>query len=141
MGLVTGLLLWPITAPVQAFRFLLERLHAEAEAVLRDEGRAFAELVDLSMRHNAGELDDEEYAEQEAALLARLNSIRDYRNELLTAAPDEYGTPDGEADDWSSLDGEWEEESYGEEEEEEEEQDAARTGPPGAGPARNGEDG
>jgi hypothetical protein len=123
MGIVTGLLLWPITGPVRAFRFLIERLHAEAEAVLRDEGRAFAELVDLSMRHNAGQLSDDEYAEQEAELLARLNSIRDYRNELLTAEADEHAMPDGESDEWS-LDGEWEEGSHGGEEEAHDDWDA-----------------
>ncbi len=90
MGLVTGLLLLPVMAPVRAFRFLLERLRDEAEAVLRDEGRAFAELIDLSMRHNAGQLSDADYAEQEAELLERLNSIREYRNDLLYAQADEY---------------------------------------------------
>ena len=88
MGLITGLLTLPVTGPVRAFRFLVERLHDEAQAVLRDEGRAFAELIDLSMRHNAGQLSDAEYAEQEAALLERLSSIREHRDELLHAEPD-----------------------------------------------------
>ena len=87
MGLIT-LLLLPIAGPVWGFRFILERLRDEAEAVLRDEGRAFAELIDLSMRHQAGKLSDSEYADQEAALLERLNSIREYRDELLYAGPD-----------------------------------------------------
>lgn len=90
MGVVTGLLLLPVWGPVQLFRLFLERLRDEAEAVLRDEGRAFAELIDLSMRHNAGQLSDDEYGELEAALLERLNSIREYRNELLSAEEDDY---------------------------------------------------
>ena len=140
MGIVTGLLLWPVTGPVRAFRFLLERLHAEAEAVLRDEGRAFAELVELSMRHNAGELGDDEYVEQEAELLARLNSIRDYRNELLTAEGDEYDTLDEEAEEWSSLDGGWEEEPDDEEsDDEEDEEHESLNGQPHAGPDEDGE--
>ena len=89
MGVVTGLLLLPITGPLVAFRFFLERIRDEAEAVLRDEGRAFAELIDLSMRRNAGQLSEADYAEQEAALLERLNSIREYRNELLNSEADE----------------------------------------------------
>jgi len=88
MGLIGGLLLLPVTGPVWAFRSLLERLRDEAEAALRDEGRAFAELIDLSMRHNAGQLSDAEFDEQEAALLERLSSIREYRDELLHAEPD-----------------------------------------------------
>ena len=88
MGLITGLLLLPVTGPVRAFQFLVERLHDEAQAVLRDEGRAFAELIDLSMRHTAGQLSDAEYAEQEAELLERLGAIREHRDELLHAEPE-----------------------------------------------------
>lgn len=87
MGIITGLLLFPLMAPVRGFRFILERLRDEAEAVLRDEGRAFAELIDLSMRHDAGQISDDEYEEQEANLLERLNSIREYRDELLHPEP------------------------------------------------------
>lgn len=85
MGLVTGLLLLPFTAPAHGFRFFLERIRDEAEAALLDEGRAFAELVDLSMRRSAGQLSDDEFAAQEAELLERLSSIREYRDELLGA--------------------------------------------------------
>ena len=83
MGIVTGLLFLPVTGPVRAFNFLLQRIHDEAQAVLHDEGRAFAELIDLSMRHNAGQLSEAEFAEDETLLLQRLNSIREYRDELL----------------------------------------------------------
>ena len=88
MGLITGLLLLPVTGPVRSFRFLLERIRDEAEAVLRDEGRAFAELIDLGMRHSAGQLSDADFAEQEKELLERLSSIREYRGELLHAELD-----------------------------------------------------
>jgi hypothetical protein len=89
MGAVTTVLLLPLMAPVWGFRFVLERLHEEAESVMSDEGRAFAELIDLSMRRSKGELSDAEYAEQESQLLERLSSIREHRNELLQAQVDE----------------------------------------------------
>jgi hypothetical protein len=101
VGAITGLLLFPVMAPVWGFRLLLEQLREEAEAVLRDEGRAFAELIDLSMRHNTGQLSDAEYAEQEAELLERLSSIREYRNELLhtpMAESEEDWMPDADRD-------------------------------------------
>ena len=100
MGAITGLLLLPFMAPVWGFRFVLERIRDEAEAVLRDEGRAFAELIELSMRHTTGQLTDAQYAEEEAALLERLNSIREYRQELLHTHQAEA---DGEGD-WSPDD-------------------------------------
>jgi len=95
MGIISGLLLLPITGPVHGFRFILERLHDEAEAALRDEGRAFAELIDLSMRHKAGQLPDAEFEAQEAELLERMAAIREYRDELLHASPGEDEEEDG----------------------------------------------
>ncbi len=80
MGLISGLLLLPVTAPARSFRFLIEQLRDEADSVMNDEGRAFAELIDASMRHSAGQLSDAEFAEQESALLARLNAIREERD-------------------------------------------------------------
>lgn len=105
MGTIGTLVLLPFMAPVWGFRFLLERLRDEAEAVLRDEGRAFAELIDLSMRHSTGQLSDAEYAEQEAELLERLNSIREYRHDLLHAQPNEdellaYAQQDESEEEW-----------------------------------------
>ena len=98
MGIITGLLFLPVTGPVKAFRFLVERLHEEAQAALRDEGRAFAELIDLSMRHGAGQLSDAEYTEQEAVLLGRLSSIRETRNELQRAGHELEMDPEMEMD-------------------------------------------
>lgn len=89
MGLISGLLLLPITGPVRGFQLFLERLRDEAEAVLHDEGRAFAELIDLSLRHDSGQISDADFSTQEAELLARLSSIREYRDDLLRGDHDE----------------------------------------------------
>ena len=80
MGAISGLLLLPVMAPVSGIRFVLERLHAEADAVLHDEQRAFAEIVALSMRRS--ELSEAEYAAQETQLLERLSAIRNEREQL-----------------------------------------------------------
>lgn len=88
MGVIGGILLLPFSGPAWCFRLLLERLRDEAEAVRHDEGRGFAELIDLSMRRNAGKISDAEFATQEAELLRRLNSMREYREELLAAEGD-----------------------------------------------------
>jgi hypothetical protein len=88
MGTLATVLLLPLMGPVWGLRFIIERVHEEAEAVMRDEGRAFAELIELSMRRSQGQLSDDEYAAQEAELLQRLGAIREYRDELLSADRD-----------------------------------------------------
>jgi hypothetical protein len=95
---ISGLLLLPVTAPARGFLFFLERLRDEADAVLYDEGRAFAELIELSVRHNAGQLSAAEYAEQEAELIQRLSSIHEYRSESLYADVGEDGLDENEED-------------------------------------------
>ena len=105
MGTIGTLLLLPFMAPVWGFRFVLEQLRDEAESVLRDEGRAFAELIDLSMRRSAGQLSEAEYVDQETELLERLSSIREHRQELLDAEPNEddwlaYAQQDETEEEW-----------------------------------------
>jgi hypothetical protein len=81
MSLIGNILFAPLMAPAWGFCSLVERLKSEAEASLYDEGRGFAELIELSMRRSAGELSDEEFAVQEAAVLDRLSAIRESREQ------------------------------------------------------------
>jgi hypothetical protein len=89
MGPIMSLLLFPVSGPAWALMSLMERLREEAEASLDDEARGFAELTELSMRRSAGMLSEPEYAEQETALLARLNAAREYREQLQSVIEEE----------------------------------------------------
>jgi len=80
VGAITGLLLLPLMAPVSGLRFVLDRLRAEADAVLHDEQRTFAEFIALSLRRH--EMSEAEYAAQETQLLERLSAIRNERQQL-----------------------------------------------------------
>lgn len=82
MGLLSGLLLFPVTGPARGFEFILEQLKERADAVRLDEGRVMAELMDLGLRRDQGEISEAEYTEQETALLAELNAIRAEKEEL-----------------------------------------------------------
>lgn len=82
MGLLSGLLLFPVTGPVRGFEFILEQIKEQADAVRLDEGRVMAELMDLGLRRDQGEISEAEYTEQETALLAELNAIRAEKEEL-----------------------------------------------------------
>jgi hypothetical protein len=91
MGLLSGLLLLPITGPVHGLQFILEQIKAQADAELLDEGRVGAELMTLSLRHDLGEIPDAEYESQETALLEQLNAIRAYKEGLIES--DAYADP------------------------------------------------
>jgi hypothetical protein len=103
MGAITGLLLFPVMGPAWALGCLIERLREEAEASMDDEARGFAELTDLSMQRSAGTLSEAEFAAQETALLERLNTARQRRQELESEIDDVESMADVEIDDAESM--------------------------------------
>src|SRR5262245_49282999 len=78
MGIISNLLLLPVMGPAWGFRLFVEQLHEEAQAELHDDGRAFADLIELSMRRSAGQISDEEFADEEAQLLERLSAMQQH---------------------------------------------------------------
>ena len=81
MGLITGLLTLPL-APVRGVAWVAEQVADQAEQELYDEGRIMRELAAVELAHDAGEIDDEQLAEQVDALLERLEEgrrIREWR--------------------------------------------------------------
>ena len=83
MGLLSGLLLFPVTGPARGLLFVLEQIQAQVDAERLDEGRVQAELLALSVRHDLGEIPDAEYAAQDSALLEQLEAIRAYKEGLI----------------------------------------------------------
>ena len=79
MGLLSDLLLLPVMGPIQGLRFIAEQVKEQVDAEL-DPGRRAeqvqAELIRLSVRRDLGQISEDEYAAQEAALLAQLNALR-----------------------------------------------------------------
>jgi hypothetical protein len=75
VGLITGLLTLPL-APVRGTMWLAERLQAQAEAELYDESAIRAGLLELEALRDSGEVDEDQLAEAEDALIQRLFAIR-----------------------------------------------------------------
>ena len=79
MGLLTDVLLLPITGPVRGLRFIAEQVKEQADAEL-DPGRRAeqvqGELIELSVRRDLGQISEDEYAAQEEALLEQLNALQ-----------------------------------------------------------------
>ena len=79
MGLLSDVLLLPVTGPVRGLRFIAEQVKeqvdAERDPVRRAE-QVQAELIRLSVRRDLGQISEDEYAAQEAALLEPLNALQ-----------------------------------------------------------------
>jgi vacuolar-type H+-ATPase subunit H len=75
MGLITGLLTLPL-APVRGTVWIAERILEQAEAELNDEGAIHVQLMEIEAAREAGEIGEQEAAEAEDILLARLIAAR-----------------------------------------------------------------
>ena len=75
MGLFTGLLTLPL-APVRGAMWIAEQVSAQAERELGDEATIRRQLAELEVRHDMGEISDDEYEQGENELLERLMRAR-----------------------------------------------------------------
>ena len=79
------LLLDVLTAPVlgvpRLVHWIAGKIAEEVERQELDEEKLQGQLLDLQTRHELGEIEDEEYARGETALLERLNYIRRMKEE------------------------------------------------------------
>lgn len=93
MRLLSELLLFPVTGPIRTVEFVTKRIKDQVEAEYLDEGKVRAQLLELTLKRTHGEIDDAQYREQEAIILARLNEIRAYKRSLEEPPQQEGGSP------------------------------------------------
>lgn len=77
MGLLSKLLTFPVSGPL----WVMEQLAAEAERVYYDEGAIRAQLSELEVAFEEGQISEAELEEAEDALLDRLREARARRGE------------------------------------------------------------
>ncbi len=82
MGLLKHLLFWPYTGPRFLVDFSLEQIDGVVREELTDDTAVKAELLELQLRLELGEIDDTAYTAEEAALMQRLRDIRSWREHL-----------------------------------------------------------
>ena len=75
MGFFTGLLTLPL-APVRGTVWIAEKVSEQAERELNSEPAIRRRLLELELRHDMGEIDDDEFAAAEAVLLDQLVNRR-----------------------------------------------------------------
>jgi gas vesicle protein GvpG len=82
VGLITNILLFPVTGPVAGIRWTLAKVQQVAEEELTDDSAVKQELMELQMQLELGDIDDDGYVRREAELMQRLREIREWRERL-----------------------------------------------------------
>ena len=77
--LVLRLLTLPILGIPMFVQWISEQVNEAVEKELYDEEAVQAELMELELRHDLGEISEQEYMEAEEALLARMKAIREHQ--------------------------------------------------------------
>ncbi len=80
------LLTAPLSLPLSGFRFVLGRVEEMAERELYDEERIREDLLLLQLRLDEGEITEDEYVPEEAEIMARLRTAREYWKQQRTSA-------------------------------------------------------
>lgn len=82
MGLLTNILFFPVTGPVAGVRWSLNKVLQVAEEELSDDTPIKQELMELQMKLELGDIDDDEYVRREADLMLRLREVRAWKERL-----------------------------------------------------------
>lgn len=98
MGLLKHLLFWPVTGPKYLIGFSLRRVEGVVREELTDDSVIKAELMELQLQLELGDIDEQEYVRREAELMQRLRDARHWREEFgmgVSGGPVRLaGTPD-----------------------------------------------
>ena len=81
MGFLLKLLTLPVSGPLNGVTWLAEQIEGKAEAELYDVAKLQGQLMDLEMRLDMGEIEEETYELYEMILLERLQIARERQAE------------------------------------------------------------
>ncbi len=90
------LLALPITAPAAGIRYCIEKVVDYAEQQLTDDEPVREQLLELQIELEEGRVTEDEYAEREAVLLARLREIRELRKQMAREQAEAAASAEGE---------------------------------------------
>jgi hypothetical protein len=92
-----------LLAPLTGFKFILKTLGRVAEEQYTDDAPLKERLLELQVRLESGELTEEEYVAEEAAILRALREIQDRKRELAGLPPEEATGLSGEVKEGSGA--------------------------------------
>ena len=79
--LLTDILTFPVLGVPRLVHWVANKLAEAAEQEEMDEDKLQGELLELQMRYELGEIDDDEYTREETAILDKLSAIRRAKEE------------------------------------------------------------
>jgi hypothetical protein len=82
VGILKHLLFWPVTAPIAGTKWSMNQVIKVVEEELTDDSAVKQDFMALQMKLELGEIDDEQYVVEEAAIMARLREVRAWREKL-----------------------------------------------------------
>jgi hypothetical protein len=74
---------------IGSLRFVLDKIVAAAEAEASDDSSLREQLLEAQMRLELGEITDDEFAEIETNVIARMREIKGQQQGPLTMSPDD----------------------------------------------------
>jgi hypothetical protein len=89
MFLIDDLLMMPI----DGIKFVFRTIQKTAEEQYLDDAPLKEALLELQVRYDSGELTEDEYAEQQAAILRALREVQHRRMEMAGVDPATQGGP------------------------------------------------
>ena len=82
MGILKHLLFWPVTGPKFLIDFAVGQVEGVVKENLTDDSEVKAELMELQLLLELGDIDDDEYVRREAMLMQRFREIREWREQF-----------------------------------------------------------
>jgi hypothetical protein len=82
VGILKHLLFWPVTGPMFLTEFAFDKVQGVVREELTDDTRIKADLMELQLMLELGDIDDAEYIVREAAVMQQLRDIRHWREEF-----------------------------------------------------------
>ena len=82
MGILKHLLFWPVTGPKFLIDFAVDQVEGVVKENLTDDSEVKAELLELQLLLELGDIDDDEYVRREAMLMQRFREIREWREQF-----------------------------------------------------------
>lgn len=86
MGLLTNILLAPFLAPINGTMWTLDKVDRAVREELTDDSTVKNDYMELQMKLELGEIDDDEYLIREAEIMRRLREVREWREKYGMAS-------------------------------------------------------